>query len=653
MDQKIEITTPEGWTRTSRIVLPRIGESDTFPLYVDFGRPLPPIPPLERKKDDIVEPMPPSSNQENVDGLINADGTFTLKKGMRVSFATLFNGFPASYWQRWTEAQNVRLSIIVDAQTDVMIYKSNDQGRSQVVDSMTAEGEISIEMPLKTFADGGWYWFDVIAKEDTVIRGGQWAVDCLPKREATTTIGITTFNRPDYCARTILRLGEAENLKEIVEHVYVVDQGNQKVVDDDLYPKAAESIGSRLSIIDQPNLGGSGGFSRGMYESINRAKTTFHLLLDDDIIVDPESIERLVTFGSLCTDPTIVGGQMFDINDRSVVHSFGEGINRYRWLWGPVESTENRVDLAAYNLRQRPVQHRRLDVDYNGWWMELIPLEVINKIGLSLPIFIKWDDLEYSLRAEEAGYRTVTLPGAGIWHMSWLDKDDSRDWQAYFHERNRILTALLHSPYERGGRLQYELTTMDVKHSISSEYYAQTARLQADKDILAGPQHLHGTIGKLVPELRAMTNDFTDAQYKPEVDMFPRILHGKPKYNKIPEAPTKLTLIPWTIKTLVRQFLPPSKKAKEHPEAELSHEKSKFYVLSQYDSVLVSKADGSGRAWYKRDPKKLRELMAESSNARAKLFIRWKRLSKLYKEALPSIVSPEAWEKTFGITDSE
>ena len=36
------------------------------------------------------------------------------------------------------------------------------------------------------------------------------------------------------------------------------------------------------------------------------------------------------------------------------------------------------------------------------------PLE---EIGLSLPLFIKWDDAEFGLRAREAGYPTVSMPG--------------------------------------------------------------------------------------------------------------------------------------------------------------------------------------------------------------------------------------------------
>ena len=46
----------------------------------------------------------------------------------------------------------------------------------------------------------------------------------------------------------------------------------------------------------------------------------------------------------------------------------------------------------------------------------------------------------------------MSFPGAGVWHVSWTDKDDSIGWQAYYHERNRLITALLHLPFDKGGR---------------------------------------------------------------------------------------------------------------------------------------------------------------------------------------------------------
>ena len=113
-------------------------------------------------------------------------------------------------------------------------------------------------------------------------------------------------------------------------------------------------------------------------------------------------------------------------------------------------------DFSARNLRSTRWLHQRVDVDFNGWFMCLIPRAVLEEIGLSLPLFIKWDDSEFGLRAKAAGYPTVTFPGAAVWHIPWTDKNDALDWQAYFHQRNRFVAALLHSPYPNGGRMVRE-----------------------------------------------------------------------------------------------------------------------------------------------------------------------------------------------------
>lgn len=78
--------------------------------------------------------------------------------------------------------------------------------------------------------------------------------------------------------------------------------------------------------------------------------------------------------------------------------------------------------------------------------MCLIPTVVLEKIGLSLPVFIKFDDIEYGLRAKKAGFPTVCLPGVAVWHQAWHDKDPARSWEEYFTERNRWLAALVTYP---------------------------------------------------------------------------------------------------------------------------------------------------------------------------------------------------------------
>ena len=46
----------------------------------------------------------------------------------------------------------------------------------------------------------------------------------------------------------------------------------------------------------------------------------------DDVVVEPESVVRAACFADLCRRPTIVGGHMFNLLDRSVLHAFAENV---------------------------------------------------------------------------------------------------------------------------------------------------------------------------------------------------------------------------------------------------------------------------------------------------------------------------------------
>ena len=308
---------------------------------------------------------------------------------------------------------------------------------------------------------------------------------------------------------------------EILDEILVVDQGTQRVVDHPQYEEAQTALGQKLRMIEQGNLGGSGGFSRVMNEVASKGVADYVLLLDDDVVCELEGILRAVAFADLAKEPTLVGGQMFSLYDRSVLHAFGETVARYRWFWGPAPNTLHGHNFAVKPLRSTQWLHRRVDVDYNGWWMCLIPTKVIKEIGLSLPMFLKWDDAEFGLRAHDAGYPTVTLPGVAVWHVPWHEKDDTIDWQAYFHRRNRIIAALLHSPYERGGRLILESFETQIKHLLSMQYGPAEMGLMAIEDILEGPQRMHRDVLKRLPELFELRKGYDDSRSQTDLDLFP------------------------------------------------------------------------------------------------------------------------------------
>jgi len=343
---------------------------------------------------------------------------------------------------------------------------------------------------------------------------------------------------------------------------------------------------------------------------------------------------------------------MFDMYNKSVLHAFGEVVNMWRIQPAlPHEDMELGHDFAESGLRSTDWLHRRADVDYNGWWMCLIPLDVVREIGLPLPLFIKWDDVEYGLRAKDAGHPTVTLPGAAVWHVAWGDKDDLVGWQSYFHERNRLIFALLYSPYDRGGRIIRESSYMDVKHLISMQYYTERGRLLALRDVLEGPDRLHSLLATRLGDIRGLAKEFPDGRSAERLWDFPQPKRAKPpRRGREPRQPGRALLPPWTVLTLLRHTLkPPLPTTMDHPQVAIPHQDNKWWRVSQYDSALVSNAEGTSVSWYQRDPAMFRAMLNEGLALHAQLLSSWVEIRDQYRRALPDLTSVERWERTFGI----
>ncbi len=587
-------------------------------------------------------------------GKITSDLGASALPERRITFGTYFNAFPASYWRRWTNQHTVRLVASISGQGTLIVYRSTAKGHVQRAEVAVVDSEapitVEFDLPLKPFIDGGWYWFDIEAGDRPIrLHNAVWGFETDTTRSGTVSIGITTFNRPDFCVDQLIKLAHEPAVLDILDEILVVDQGSKRVVDHELFEEAQAALGAKLRVIEQGNLGGSGGFSRAMNEATSKGVADYVLLLDDDVVCEPEGILRAVAFADLAKDPTLVGGQMFSLYDRSVLHAFGETVAKYRWFWGPAPHTLHGHNFAIKPLRSTSWLHRRIDVDYNGWWMCLIPTKVIKEIGLSLPMFIKWDDAEFGLRAHDAGYPTVTLPGVAVWHVPWHEKDDTIDWQAYFHRRNRIVAALLHSPYDRGGRLILESFETQIKHLLSMQYGPAEMGLMAIEDILEGPQRMHRDVLKRLPELRELRRGYDDSRAQTDLDRFPTAGRKKPpRRGKEPSAPkTALARVKTLATGAVRQVLPVRAMARERPEANVPHIDLKWWLLAQFDSALVSSADGSAAAWYKRDPELFRELLARSVALHTRLVKEWPHLVEQYKAALPELSSPDTWKSTF------
>ena len=266
-----------------------------------------------------------------------------------------------------------------------------------------------------------------------------------------------------------------------------MEQGTKKVSDAPAFAEAAGALGDQLASSSRATSVARAVSPAAAARRSARAPRRTSCCLDDDVVCEPEGVIRAITFGDLARRPTIVGGHMFSIYSRPACTRFGEIINRSA-SGGCRRPRQQRLGLRRPQPALLALAAQRVDVDFNGWFMCLIPRAGrSSRSACSLPLFIKWDDSEFGLRAKAAGFPTVSFPGAAVWHVPWTDKNDALDWQSYFHQRNRFVAALLHSPYPKGGRMIRESFNHQVKHLVSMQYSTAELRHQALEDVLAGP----------------------------------------------------------------------------------------------------------------------------------------------------------------------
>src|SRR5690606_1631681 len=245
--------------------------------------------------------------------------TVILEPSARVSGNTYFGRFPASYWQRWTTVKSVAVEAEVSGSGQLAVRASDMEGEPRTVTVRTVEdakGEhVRLDAPLDKFLDGGALWLDLETESGTLpVSNVRWTVDS-PEKIRPTAVTICTMNRADDCLGNLFALADSLPALDTLDAIYVADQGTDTVDSREGFAEVAERLGDKLHYIKQPNLGGAGGFTRGLYEVAGSTDTEHAnvLFMDDDVLLEPDLIIRLTAFSNCAANPMIVGGQMLNL----------------------------------------------------------------------------------------------------------------------------------------------------------------------------------------------------------------------------------------------------------------------------------------------------------------------------------------------------
>ena len=217
---------------------------------------------------------------------------------------------------------------------------------------------------------------------------------------------VVTFNRLPLLQRLLARLGEVDELAEIL----VVDNASSDGTGAWL---AATPTTAEIPVLGRTlnhNKGGAGGFHDGLAWAIDRGARLVWLM-DDDGLPERDCLPHLLAhdydfWGPLVVDETDPEQLVFPMRlpgSATVVRSLSQ-------------------------VRQRAATGVLADIviPFNG---VLVTSELVDRIGLPREEFFIWgDDVEYLWRAREAGARVATVTEAKVLHPSVGDLGTPMMW---------------------------------------------------------------------------------------------------------------------------------------------------------------------------------------------------------------------------------
>jgi galactofuranosylgalactofuranosylrhamnosyl-N-acetylglucosaminyl-diphospho-decaprenol beta-1,5/1,6-galactofuranosyltransferase len=265
---------------------------------------------------------------------------------------------------------------------------------------------------------------------EMTLHEASWRADIDAVSRVALVAGFCCFNNEDLVLANVSSLLADDALWEVVSRLVLVDQSGKGALAAaiPLLPRS----GGRVAVVEQGNFGGSGGFARVMSEALAQPGATHVLMMDDDVALEPECLRRTAMMFAMTLAEIAVGGQMLDLASPTVIHEAGARVlTRKLQVRALCRGSDATTESTLDSLMQDP------EVDYNAWFYFSAPLESVTKVGLPVPFFINFDDVEYGIRLRRAGVQLISPPGIAIWHRTGADKETR--WRAYYYQRNVLI----------------------------------------------------------------------------------------------------------------------------------------------------------------------------------------------------------------------
>ena len=292
--------------------------------------------------------------------------------------------------------------------------------------------------------------------------------------------------RPVNCALIFCTFRREKSVVKNVDYLYdTLGSQCRIIVSDNGGTLKEDSFREGVTLVGGENVGGSGGFGRGMDAACKIKDITHLLLMDDDVEIDSSAVQRALNFVKFLRpeerDLSLAGSMLYLDKPTRQFAAGGyfsqDGIQRD---YGHFLDLSNPADL----LKNQDI----FEINYGGWWCMLMPAEYAKKGERPMPFFLKYDDVEYALRCRQ---RILTMNGVGVWHEKFESKYNSA--AEYYNIRNYLYLCSLYVKGFTGQKARYIARQRLLRKLFCQQYQMAEAVLWGYQDYKKGMNYLKKT----------------------------------------------------------------------------------------------------------------------------------------------------------------
>jgi galactofuranosylgalactofuranosylrhamnosyl-N-acetylglucosaminyl-diphospho-decaprenol beta-1,5/1,6-galactofuranosyltransferase len=495
---------------------------------------------------------------------------------------------------------------------------------------------IKFELPsLDKFNTSGRLYLEIECLSHTgSFKKGELLSPQKPGQKIALAVIVPTFQREEDIKHVLNTIFTDRELCKNDFKVFIVDNG-RTLLEKSESKKEFQKISRRhnIRIIENNNLGGAGGFARGILEGLNQNIFTHFLYMDDDIELDPEVLLRTIVVHSYASTNFSISGTMLDGLDKLKIFEAGAFFNRKKVMHFDALH-QNTFLPASTGLNYLT---KEIKPDYGGFWYFTISRETVQKVGIHLPVFIRMDDAEFGIRITNAGIPIVVFPSIAIWHMPYYTRPLT--WQTYYQFRNTLIVNNLYRNHTVFKTALYIFGRIFRDISIFAYFQADLV-ISGVRDYIRGPKYLK----RKNPIL--LHKEITSKFKKYEIESYKSFSFPPPDELTSETKPSLLFRILYFF-TFGGIFF--FKKNNERDNKPVffdinSYKKNYYKCFSKTSCRYFNRYSGENFV-YKYNFNTGIKLLLRSVSVLLNLLIKWKTVKKAWKSSVPELSSIEYWRK--------